>query len=335
MIAAVCLAAPLSPILTAQAVPPRISNLADSVRLSDREKQEIAQYAEYWVKGLSAQGADEVDDAAGKLTEPLRAIQVSDVFRLEYAQTLVPHLDDVIDEGHPHAAVNAMQIVALLGTPNALDLITSHASVANEQNSSIRLWSAKAFPLAVQQGIVDDIEINRALRAFGQAAGQEDRWLVLRRQFEAIASVESTVSRDVLVGALDATAVRMEGQPGPSDLMQATYPALLLLRNEYLELKPPDQKAIGTSLAPVLSSLCNVAQKHWDSAQEDARASRSYRGTVQVSENLLIMIDANVRPRQAGPRTGLGPAWDQRDRRRFEDDNNKWHEVVSGPPYQR
>ena len=43
----------------------------------------------------------------------------------------------------------------------------------------------------------------------------------------------------------------MDKQAGPSDLMQAAYPALKLILDEYLRLQPTQQQSFGKSLVKV------------------------------------------------------------------------------------
>ena len=329
------------------AVPARISNLVDKPSLSERDRGDIRQYAEFWGRQLSADLPAEVDVARGKLGDPLRAVRVGEVFRFEYSNAVVLHLDTVVREGTPHAAMNAMQLLALLGTPSALEVILAHSSIEQEPDFGIRLWAAIGFPTAVRQNALPNNEINKALRDLGEAAASEaraavnvpdddkTRWHLLRRQFEAISSVKSQTSREVQVKVLKAVTQAMDERQRPSDLMQATYRALMLIRNEYLRLSPADQEIIGKLLAPVLCDLCTVATAHWDIAQNDETARASYGGAVHVSENLLKMIDARVRPNQAGPRTELGPAWRNREKSKFTDDHNKWRTLLMSPPYNK
>jgi hypothetical protein len=227
-----------------------------------------------------------------------------------------------------------MQIAGMLGTPRGLELIISHASAQDEQKFNLRLWAAKSFPIAVGEGVLPINEIDKALRRYGDAASCEENWLVLRRQFEAIASVNGKVSRDEQVLALRSATDRMEEHKGPSDLMQAVKPAVKLMLDEYLRLQPDQQEAFGKSLAPVLGDLVTVAKKHWDRAQEDDIARVNYGGAILISENLLRLIDRRVRPAQAGPRTELGPAWEDRKKTRFNSDHEAWRAVLSKPPYQ-
>lgn len=320
------------------AAPPLIKDLADNSRLDDRDRQDIRNYAEYWCERLAREDPVVVDEARIKLMRPLQVtVQVSDVFRWEYARTTLPRLEQVLGGDSPQGAVGALQVAGLLGTTQALDLMLDHCSVQNEAERGIRLWAAKSFPIAVDRGVLPDNDKNRALRQFGNAAGQETDWLILRRQFEAIASVDNNVSRDVQLNVLRATTRRMASvNGGPSDLMQAMYPALLLVRNEYVvRLEKDDQQSMGTALAPILCDLCSVANQHWKNAQNDASARASYGGAIQVSETLLTLIDAQVRPRQVGPRTQLSPAWQRQQKPRFEDDHHKWQAVLQGPPYNK
>ena len=92
-----------------------------------------------------------------------------------------------------------------------LESIVRHVSIKEQPKFGIRLWAAKAFAIAVEQGTIPPNEINPALRQLAAAAGQETRWLILRRQFEAMAAVDSKVSRDVQVEAL-ATIVKQIGE---------------------------------------------------------------------------------------------------------------------------
>ncbi|MHC4217010.1 MAG: hypothetical protein ACYSU7_01005 [Planctomycetota bacterium] len=316
------------------APPPRITHLADTSTLNEQQRQEIRNYAEYWCNELTAEDPAGVDEARGKLADPLvRPVRIGQTFRFTYADATLPHLEVVIEGSNPQAAVNAMQIAAMLGTPRALEMITRHASLQDEPAFGLRLWAAKTFPIAVGEKVLPPNEIDKALRQFGNAASRELNWLVLRRQFEAIASVKGNVSHDEQVRVLRATTDRMDEQEGPSDLMQATYPALKLILDEYLELQPDQQESFGKSLGPVLGDLVAVANKHWDSAQDDDVARVTYGGAIHISENLLRLIDDRVRPLSAGPRTELGPAWKNRQKTRFSADHDKWRSVLNEQEY--
>ncbi len=316
--------------------PTRIGHLVNKPQLSERDRNEIREYAEFWADQLAGTALPaEIDKARAKLADPMRAVRVGDIFRLEYARSVVPILAKAVDNAPPHAAVNAMHVVGLLGTPASLEIILSHTSVDDEDEYSIRLVAARTFPVAVRQNVLHANDIDRALRHLGNAASQEPESLILRRQFEAIASVDSPLSRDVQVKVLAAAMKSMKEQPGPSEIMEAAYTALMIIRNQYLGLPPADKETLGKSLAPVLCDLCMVAAAHWDSAQEDEVARTSYGGAVLVSEYFLKLIDAQVRPQQSRPTTELGPAWRDREKVRFDTDHARWRTLLERPPYNK
>ncbi len=322
--------------VAAGAAPPRgINNLASEKSFTEAQRSDIRSYAVDWCDTLGSEQPDDVDEARAKLFEPLRAVVISQEFRFEYAKAALPGLNKAISTGAPHAAVNALQIVAFLGTPEAFNIIVSHVSADDEKVDDIRLWAAKSFAPAVRQGIVPANEINKALRRLETAASREDYWLALQRQFEAIASVNSPLSRELQVNVLRAITSRMQKQKGPSELMQAAYPALLLLRDWYIPLPGTDQEVVvlGKSLAPVLHDLCTVAQGHWDLAQADPAARQSYGGVVTISENLLKVIDSQVRPATDAPRSEMSKGWSDRDKARFVTGYNQWGSVIKQPPY--
>ncbi len=322
--------------VAASAAPPRgINNLAFEKTFTEGQKTDIRTYAVTWSEKLRSEQPDDVDEARARLFEPLRAVQISQEFRFEYAKAALPGLDKAISAGTPHAAVNAIQIVALLGTQGAFDIIVSHVSADDEKVDDIRLWAAKSFSPAVRQGIIPENDVIKALRRLERAAEREGYWLALQRQFEAIASVDSPLSREIQVNVLRSITSRMQKQKGPSELMHAAYPALLLLRDKYISLPGTDQEVVvvGKSLAPVLHDLCMVAQGHWDLAQADAAARQSYGGVVTISENLLKVIDSQVRPARDAPRSEMSKGWSDRDKARFVIGNDQWGSVIKQPPY--
>ncbi len=317
----------------ADAAPPRsITDLAGASSLSDEQKSRVGEYAEYWV-GQFGGGPEEVNRARVKLLEPMKAPQVSEFFRLEYGRRLLGRLDGFIGGENPHAAVNAMQVTGFLGTPDALDLILAHCDLQDEKRVDVRLWAAKSLFITVSQPVLGQGDVSRGLRRVAAAASHEDRWLVLQRQFEAVAAVDTRVARDVQIDLLVTTARRMADSPGPSDLMRATVHAVQLLRETYMKLPRPEQEGFGAVLAPVLGEVVKVADRHWDPVQGNGDAREIYRKAVEACEGLLNFIDRLERPGGSTPQGQLSASWKNRDARRFREGLSKWQETLKGPPY--
>ncbi len=320
----------------APAAPPQsINTLTGLSRLSLRQQNQIAEYAQFWCGQLGA-SPKETATARRRLIDPLRAIDVSGVFRFEYAGAALERLERVIDGDDLHAAYNAIQVVGFFGTKGAIDVLVGHCDSAAEPRMSLRLASAICFKVALRQGDVADRQIARALRDLGRAARREEHWLVLRRQFEAIAAVPGPVSREVQVNVLTSVTERMVANAdGPSDLMRAARPALKLMLDNFIRLPARDQTSFGTALAPVLCEVCTVAQTHWGSAQADQQARKDYGGAIHLSENLLKLIHGQVQPNDPTPRTNLGGHWRKDDEPRFNQDHDTWQGILRRPPYRQ
>jgi hypothetical protein len=318
-----------------QAAPPaRINNLVGRANFTVQDRNRIQDWAEYWSDTLQHAGPEEAREASQALVDPVGSpVLVSEVFRLEYTKAALPGLQQIIATHNPLTTGYAMRVVGMLGTPDAMEVLLDHCDVADEKDFGTRLWAAKAISIAIGLNTLGQNDVNRALRRLGRAAGRETEWLILRRQFEAVATVRSNVSREVYLAILEKTTERMaEQNDGPSELMGAAYPALVRIRNAWLDLPPLEQEKFGPKLAPILCDVCTVAQKHWDKAQ-DSSLKDAYGGAISISEILLTMIiDQQA---GAGPTTSMSRYWKERDKPRFADDHDKWKAILRQPPFKQ
>ena len=56
---------------------------------------------------------------------------------------------------------------------------------------------------------------------------------------------------------------------------------------------------------------------------------------MQISENLLVLINRTVQPHRPAPPTGMSRAWDEKDKSRFRQDHERWKSILSRPPYKK
>ena len=320
--------------------PRPISGLVGQSALTPQQRDQIRTYAEFYCDQFATGDIPAVERAKRQLLDPMRAPRVTGEFRSAYSKILTPSLAAVIDGDNPHAAVNAMQLLGFLGTPAALDVLKDHIDSKDEDCFGIRLSAAKAFRMAAEAGRLDANDLNPLLRQLGAACRSETDPLVLRRQFEAIASVDSSIAREVLLSAVGKKLDKLQGQAEPSRLMEAIYPALRRLRDQYLNprLMAADQKVFGKDIAHLLCKVFEVGLAHWDNIQSDEQTrmgiGRSYRGAIRLAESFLKTIDRTVRAAEP-PRTQLGAAWENADKSRFEAGHQDWRAVLTSPPYKR
>ena len=318
--------------------PRPIAGLVGQSALTPQQRDQIRTYGEFYCNQLATGDIPAVERAKRQLLDPMRAPMVTGEFRSKYSRVLTPRLTAVIDGDNPHAAVNAMQLLGFLGTPAALDVLQDHIDSKDEDCFAIRLSAAKAFRMAAEAGRLEADDLNPLLRQFGAACRSETEPPVLRRQFEAIASVDSSVARGALLSAVGKKLEELQRQTEPSPLMEAIYPALVRLRDQYLNLRlgAADQKVFGKDVAHLLCKVFEVGLAHWDKIQSDeltrTEIGRSYRGAIRLAGSFLKTIDRTVRAAEP-PRTQLGAAWENADKSRFEAGHQDWHAVLTGPPY--
>ena len=318
--------------------PPPVNGLVGQASLSPQDRVQVRTYTDFYCKQLAAGDVQAADEAKQQLLDPLRSPVISGNFRLEYSKVLAANLAGVIGGNKPHAAVNAMQLLGSLGTDQALDVINDHIDTQQESHFEIRLWAAKAFQMVAESDRLDADDLNPLLRQLVIACRNETEPLVLRRQFEAIASVDSQVARDVLLGAIGKKLDELQAQPQPSRHMEAIYPALYRLRGQYLNptLPAADQKAFGKDIASLLYKVFEVGAAHWNTIQADEKTRKefgsNYKGAIGLAESFLKTVDRKIRAAEP-PRTQLRSAWENADKPRFDAEHRYWGNVLAGPPY--
>lgn len=318
-----------------------IDSLVRATSFSQAQLGQIEDFVSFYCNNLSSGDTNLVESAKKQLIKHARSPLSSPNFLWAYSRRLIPHLEPVIDGESPYAAVNALQIVGFLGTDEALNVIEDHINIDDEESFAKRLWAVKAFVVAVDNGTLTANQLNPVLRQLGMACKTEPQPMILQSQFSAISKVNSTIAREVLLDALTARLEDLEKEDKPSVLMAAIYPALIAIRDQYLNpaLAPNAQRAFGAKIAPSLCKVFNVSLAHWDTTQLDAKVKNqftsSYWGANRVAEGFLKNIAKKLGSPQATPQTQLADAWMKGDKSRFEAEHKIWHDIVSRPPYSK
>ena len=302
--------------------------------LSVQELAQVENWAEYWCRRLDSDDPQAVENARDEVLRPLTSLlRPSDLFRFQYSKVALPHLKNAIASPHPHAAVNAMIVLPLLGSDRALQLLLEHCDQRNEPRRYVRQRAAagaKAMLNPRRPFNLRQAAVRNAVRELRDAARNEPDWLILRHQFEAMAEVNDPGARGHLVNALEAVVERVALVNGePSALIEAVYSAVYRLRNRFVTLSLDEQQELGRKLAPVLDRVCEVARIHWNVAQDDPEAKKTYGGAIKVCEEFLKIIHQQMRADRSAPRTQLKRHWDDRNKPRFEVDKQQWSDIIA------
>lgn len=273
------------------------------------------------------------------LLRPLRQSRgIRGEFRFRYAQAALPALREIIAAEDLHAAINAVLVLSMLGTDDAMQEMLRRANVNLEPRWQVRLRAATGCQVLLNEGDLQTIKLGRYVRDLSRAAQQETRHLVLRRLFEAMAAAKIPEARDEMVKALATVVQRIaEQEDKPSDLVPAYRSAVSLLRAEFVELLDDAEalRTVGAKLNPVLGDFLEAAYKQWNVAQQDPEIKEIYGNAIKASEWLLKIVDPQVRRVERAPQTDAGGAWRARDRDRYERDLHTWTGILEDPPYIR
>lgn len=333
----------------AQAPPPLRDEILKATQLNADQLKQLNEYASYWTDRMRAQ-TDTASVEAGRdeLIKPLQSGRTdppSPTFRFAYSKAVIDGLKPIINGKNSHAAINALRVVGSLGTDQALNLALNRADKTSEPRHEVRVWAAKAFVSALRTGNLQPNSINSDARLLKRAAEMEDNWLALRNQLAALAQVDLLVADDpniqpTLEGRIDIltkTVDRMSKLPGPSNLIDAVYPAIFNLRNEYISLPADRQRAASAPLGLMLGRFLELAMIHREPARADAEASRSYSGAITDAEELLRLIDKQLRTAADAARCAPDAAakWKDGDQAAFKAVVDCWTSVLSKPPYKQ
>lgn len=318
------------------AQPASITPLASAPgALTDRDREAIVSYARYWTAQLSASNGEAVSLARRRLLEPLRSPGIRLIFRDEYSRAAVPELERIVNEANGSIPlVNALQIMGSFGTEQAMRTLVDRADPDTEPRMAARLWAANGFRLAVDQNVIGRDRLTPYIRDLSRAAERETHWMVLLREFEALSTVSNELARESQINVLTAALDRVESDHDESaQLMHAVRRALVLFREQYLQLNPTEQRTMGAMLAPQLGRVLALGQSQWEQAMADSAIKTVYHGAIQLAETQLRIIDQQLRSNGDTPRTTLDSAWSRTDQAAYSSDVAKWSTILDRPPY--
>jgi len=337
VLAALVMAVPARSAVMANKPSPITQLVSATDSYTSQQREQIRAWAEWWSRELSADEPERISEGRRRLLEPLRAGNVRPLFRETYSDILLEHIEAILnDDAELFVAVNALQVAAVLGTESAARLMTRVADPLEEPREQIRLWAVHGIRTIFSQGTLDEGRYPGVLRDLSRAGLRESNWMVLQRHFDALRAAGTENARERQVELLSAILDRLqEHEDGPHDTIRAAHYAIVIYRDQFANLRRAEQLSFGTAAAPVIGRIFEIASQHWDETAEadESSLAATYGGVVQISEEMLGIIDDLVRSQNTAPRTNMGEAWAQRDRQRFQQDAAQWADVLRQPPY--
>ena len=176
----------------------RITNIVARTTINDDDAIKIKNYASGWAQALLTTDSSELIDAQRHLIEPLEPeVGISSYARSLYGKALKDSFAVILSEESDNemAAVNALQVLSLLGTDQACRILLDHAS-DGEERSSLRLWSSIGLGKSFKSGVLPTRRIMSNANLLADCASRESEWYIVARQFDSLAAMQDVPDLD-------------------------------------------------------------------------------------------------------------------------------------------
>lgn len=170
----------------------RITNIVARTTINDDDANKIKNYASGWAQALLTTNSTELFDAQRHLIEPLEPeVEISSYARSLYGKALKDSFAVILSDecDNEMAAVNALQVLSLLGTDQACRILLDHASTT-EERTSLRLWSSIGIGKSFTSGVLSTRRITSNATTLADYASRESEWYIVARQFDSLAAMQ-------------------------------------------------------------------------------------------------------------------------------------------------
>ena len=283
----------------------RITSFISHRDITDSQKGDIERYASGWANAMLTDDAAMLSDARRALAEPLDSRwSMSNTARMYYGEALLEAFEPFlsVENKNQMAAVNALQVLSLLGTERSVTTIMRHASSAYEDRVAVRQWAAASLENSFQTGRLPLSRLMSVATLLTEAASKEPVWYVASRQLQALSSLAGTpgLRRSEL---LELQKVAFQSQTkaisnvlediatgeGATLRMRSIRSGLASLRLQLIEPSVDTEIKSNTlaSIKPVLIRILQVSSDQSKSARADEVLRVVYGGAIETADAML------------------------------------------------
>ena len=289
----------------AVAQPRSISKIVEKSSISQDSEEKIKKYAVGWAEQLQTTDAESLEQAHSKLVDPFEPnVRMTPYARSLYGKYLEEGFEPLLNRESPNemAAVNALQILSLLGTEQAYSLLLKHADISTENRPALRLWASVGLGTSFLTGELSTNRIERYAKLLSGFIGKEQEWFVLARQFDSLAALQSIPNIDsrqrealeslsfelqtkALVNLLDSINAG-EGTDERVQSLPLILPSLLLQIIEPSVDEEVKSKTLDVIVPPLIGFVEYAAKQN--SGDENELLHNSYGGAAHSASLLIV-----------------------------------------------
>jgi len=292
------------------AAPPRhsISKIVGRNSINDTDAKKIELYAHGWAEALKTTEGLKLYEAQRHLIEPLELdVAMSPYARSLYGKALKEGFESIFEESNTNemAAVNALQVISLLGTEQGCGVLLNHADFSTEKRTALRLWGSVGLGKSFKTGILPDRRISSIAGLLADFASREPVWYIISRQFSSLADLQTvpgldsrqqeeldTLSLELQIRALSELVKDIEKSNEADDRVRALPFILSSLRLQLIEpgINNQARAEADAAIVPLLVQFSNVALRHSVSSKETEGLHTSYGEALQATSYIADRI---------------------------------------------
>jgi hypothetical protein len=282
----------------------QLDDLATAKSLTDADKQLIRSTVESGLKQLGSRDVDAVTTARAELSGWADE-RATPVFRGEFSKSACGPLADLVLRAEPIQAVNAIEVLRVVQTHEALQHLAKLANSATVTNVGVRLAAARALQAAIEAGTdMNSAQADGLVRAITDASKRESEWACSYSQLTALSAIAKRSGMDAkVVSAARAGQVSGLGaiaaKVGKSDakdaqLMKSASRVLAAMRKDLANAPAAERSAVAGTLLPVIESLRKAGAA--PPAGLDADVTAAYADTVRAADLMAELLKASGKP---------------------------------------
>jgi len=281
-----------------------LNDLASAKSLTDAQKQTIRTNVEDGVKQLGSSDVGEVAKARELLSGWSDGV-ATPVFRGEFSKVACGPLSDLVLRAEPIQAVNAIEVLRVVQTHEALQQLAKLANSGTVTNVGVRLAASRALQTAIEAGTdMNSAQADGLVRAITEATKRETEWACSYSQLTALAAIAKRSGMDAKVvsaaragqvSGLGALATKVgKGDAKDAQLMKSASRVLAAMRKDLANAPSTERSALSGTLLPVVESLRKAGLAPPSGADADLAAA--YADTVKAADLMAQLLKASGKP---------------------------------------
>lgn len=282
----------------------QLDDLASAKALTDAQKQLIRSTIEDGVKQLGSSDVGKVTTAREELSGWSGGTSTP-VFRGEFSKAACGPLYELVLRAEPIQAVNAIEVLRVVETHEALQQLAKLANAGTVTNVGVRLAASRALHTAIEAGTdMNSAQADGLVRTITEATKRESEWACSYSQLTALSSIAKRSGMDAKVvsaaragqvAGLGAIATKVaKGDAKDAQLMKSASRVLAAMRKDLANAPAAERSALAGTLLPVVESLRKAGST--PPAGLSANETSAYADTVKAADLMSDLLKASGKP---------------------------------------